>query len=478
MIYRLSIIFAGNHRFWYRFAASVAGCLLSIGCSATLAPQATPSSLRVQPLAATKAAAKSDSLSEAINYANRAANLAQTAKSAADWDEVAQTWLQAIASLQAVPPESPQRVYAQKKIIEYMAFLKVAQQRAAATSFKLKYPTFNNQLLDNQLVLYLSYVAAVGSPDILIVGSSRSLQGVDPKQMQQALAGKGFGGLKIFNFGVNGATVQVIDLLLRRILTEDQLPKLIVWADGVRAFNSGRVDRTYNLILASPGYKRLLRGDRPLSGITPASRPDALLTATPPPNANLVADTNLDEIPQDGSQFNFTLLNSQSSSETILAQNLAQNTLGGLTPDYSAAAIDANGFLPVNIRFNPAIYYRKKPRVAGAYDSDYSAFQLGGKQEVALNNLMLFAKQRRIPVFFINLPLSGNYLDRTRLRAEQQFRPYMIRQSSAKGFIFLDLSRQWTNQNGYFADPSHLNLYGAAVIARQIAADTRIPWPR
>lgn len=478
MIYRLSIIFAANHRFLYRFAAVVAGCLLAIGCSTTLAPQTTHRNLLVQPLAATTAATKSDSLSEAINYANRAATLAQTASSAADWDEVAQTWIQAIASLQAVPPDSPQRVYAQKKITEYMAFLQVAQKRAAATSFQLKYPTFNNQLLDNQLVLYLSYIAALGPPDILIVGSSRSLQGVDPKQMQQALAVKGFGGLKIFNFGVNGATVQVIDLLLRRILTEEQLPKLIVWADGVRAFNSGRVDRTYNLILASPGYKRLLAGDRPLSGITPSNRPDALLTATPPPNPNPVADTNLDEISQEGSQFSITLLKSQASSETNPSQNLAQNTLGGLTPDYSAAAIDANGFLPVNIRFNPAIYYRQKPRVAGAYDSDYSAFRLGGQQEVALNNLMIFAKQRRIPVFFINLPLSRDYLDRTRLRAEQQFRPYMVRQSGAKGFIFLDLSRAWTNQNGYFADPSHLNRYGAAVIARQIAADTRIPWPR
>ncbi|MFE1743683.1 hypothetical protein [Coleofasciculus sp. H7-2] len=474
MIYRLFIIFAANHRFLYRFAASVAGCLLSIGCSATLAPQTTHTSLLVQPLAATTAAAKSNSLSEAINQANSAATQAQVAKSAADWDEVAQTWMSAIASLQAVPPDSPQRVYAQKKIIEYMAFLEVAQKRAAATSFQLKYPTFNNQLLDNQLVLYLSYVAAVGPPDILIVGSSRSLQGVDPRQMQQALAGKGFGGLKIFNFGVNGATAQVIDLLLRKILTEDQLPKLIVWADGVRAFNSGRVDRTYNLILASPGYKRLSRGDRLFSGIAPSNRPDALETATPPPNPDWVADTNLGETPKDESQFNGTLLNPQPSRETIMAQN----TVGDLTPDYSAAAIDANGFLPINIRFNPAIYYRQKPRVAGAYDSDYSALQLGGKQEVALNNLMLFVKQRRIPVFFVNLPLSGDYLDRTRLRAEQQFRPYMTRQSSAKGFIFLDLSRQWTNQNGYFADPSHLNRYGAAVIARQIAADTRIPWPR
>lgn len=459
------MIFA-NLSFFYRFAAIVTGCLLFIGCSRTHLIQASPSNAVVQPLAATTAANRSDRLTEGINQATSAALKAQSAKSAQDWDEVAEGWLSAIASLQSISPDSPERVYAQKKVTEYMRSLEVAQQRAAATSYQSQYPTFNNQLLDNQLVLYLSYVAAVGPPDILIVGSSRSLQGVDPRQMQQALAARGISGKKIFNFGVNGATAQVIDFLVRRLLTQDQLPKLIVWADGVRAFNSGRTDRTYNLILASPGYQRLISGDRPQS----SSPPDDPNTIHAKSLNNLVAQNQINNVaPNTFSSFNLLPFNSE--------KIIAQNNVEGLTTDYSIAAVDANGFLPVNIRFNPVIYYRQKPRVAGLYDADYAAFQLGGKQEVALNNLMIFAKQRRISVVFVNLPLSQDYLDRTRQRYEQQFRRYMQRQATAKGFVFIDLSGQWRNQNGYFADPSHLNRFGAAAVANRIARDPRIPWP-
>lgn len=473
VIHRASIALAGSY-FFYCSAVSVAVAALFIGCSVTLAPEATPSSEVPQNLSASPPV-KTDALTRGINQAGNAAQRAQSAKSAADWDAVAKAWMQAILSLQSVPPNSPERVYAQKKVAEYMEFLTIAQQRAAIASFGLKYPTFNNQLLDNQLVLYLSYVAAVGPPDVLVVGSSRSLQGVDPRQMQQALAFNGFPGLKIYNFGINGATAQVIDLLMRRILTPEQLPRLIIWADGVRAFNSGRVDRTYNLIVSSPGYKRLLSGDRPRSSFEPLTPPIAMeamdsLQLSP----NLVSRTQLSDQPQDKifmSSFTFSKL--QLSKEPQLSQ--AAPT--GLTPNYSLAAFDANGFVPVNIRFNPRVYYQQKPRVSGRYDADYASFRLGGQQEVALNNFMIFANQRRIPVVFANLPLSSDYLDPVRQKYEQLFRQYMQRQARAKGLIFVDLYGQ-LRENSYFADPSHLNLYGAAAVARRIAAESRIPWPR
>ena len=48
--------------------------------------------------------------------------------------------------------------------------------------------------------------------------------------------------------------------MTRRLLTPEQLPKLIIWADGARAFNSGRVDKTYNAIATSVGYQHLAAG--------------------------------------------------------------------------------------------------------------------------------------------------------------------------------------------------------------------------
>jgi hypothetical protein len=73
----------------------------------------------------------------------------------------------------------------------------------------------------------------------------------------------GYEDISIFNFGVNGATAQVVDLIIRQVLEPDQLPRLILWADGARAFNSGREDVTFNAITVSPGYRDLLANVEP-----------------------------------------------------------------------------------------------------------------------------------------------------------------------------------------------------------------------
>ncbi len=67
----------------------------------------------------------------------------------------------------------------------------------------------------------------------------------------------------MFNFGVNGATAQVVDLIVRRLIPPEDLPQIVVWADGARAFNSGRVDVTYNAIAVSEGYEQLEASSTP-----------------------------------------------------------------------------------------------------------------------------------------------------------------------------------------------------------------------
>lgn len=127
---------------------------------------------------------------ESVKFALQASNLAQTAQSQSDWDEVARLWLQAVAWMQAVPINSPRRTFAEKKVVEYMRNLTYSQQQAARSGSVSQFPSFDSEPLDQQLKLYLSYLSTVGKPDILIVGSSRALQGVDPAQMQQVLAKK------------------------------------------------------------------------------------------------------------------------------------------------------------------------------------------------------------------------------------------------------------------------------------------------
>jgi hypothetical protein len=393
------------------------------------------------------------------------------------------------------------------------------------------YPTFNSELLDRQLALYQQSVANSGPPDILIVGSSRALQGVDPVALQTALASQGSAKLKVFNFGINGATAQVVDVLLRQILTPEQLPRMIVWADGVRAFNSGRVDRTYNAIIASPGYQRLSGGSRPSAGqptrpgTIPATRPSST------PGGGIIRPDPINFRQQVPQSPGYTIRRKSSSRLQKLSFKSLKSSAAGskirpiLGASYQAELWDENqeqplanvyyqqrsipsrapdkppaqqsprtvpaaqparspeserigsGFNAVSTRFNPATYYQSVRRVPGEYDGDYASFNLQGQQAAALQSVVAFVKSKRIPLVIVNLPLTQDYLDSVRLRHEREFQQFMQRFAGEKGFIFRDLSSRWPAQNDYFADPSHLNVYGAEAVSKQLAQDRTIPWP-
>ncbi|MEG3926759.1 MULTISPECIES: hypothetical protein [unclassified Microcoleus] len=581
-----------------RTCAAAAVLAVTLGCSSTKPPNTaapsgsieesavlaqSPTSLLAQNRNKTRkslslpSCAQNDAFTESVNFATQASNLAQSANSKEDWDEVAALWVQAVAWMQAVPPGSPRRAFAEKKVVEYMRNLVYSQQQASATRSQASTVSFSSDLLNEQLELYLSYVAAVGPPDVLIVGSSRALQGVDPKQLKQSLAQRGRPGLKVFNFSVNGATAQVVDFQLRRLLKPDHLPQMIVWADGVRAFNSGRDDRTFNSIVDSEGSQLIAAGvrpelpsdepnvipqcyrfpqpcakntfrkalasvDRPFrtgsgahptikflssgTGILPVAENAAGGQDAQPllpkikslssgtgilPVANtqpllpkikfLSSGTGI--LPVANTQPLLPTIKSLSSGTGILpvAENAARYELKPIAADAAtqkpqvipvsrpttvairqlnqlADSIDSNGFMAMSGKYNPNTYYRQRAYVSGQYDRDYENFNLGGKQAAAFNSVVAFTKARKIPLIFVNLPLTDDYLDGTRLRAEQQFRQRMQQLSRQKGFAFRDLSQRWPGRNDYFLDPSHLNRFGASAVSSLLAADSSIIWPR
>lgn len=383
-----------------------------------------------------------DPFGTGLDRALSAARLAQTARSPREWHLVILYWMQAIEAMQAVNYDSPKRPFAQKKVQEYQRNLAVAQKRATDAPEALPFASFDSDFLNEQLLLYLSYTAAVGTPDILIVGSSRAIQGIDPRSLQGAIVNQGDRNLRIFNFGVNGATAQVVDFMMRELLTPEQLPSLIIWADGARAFNSGRPDRTYQAIANSPGYQNIQAGQYPYLG-----------TELP---------VEMDE-------------NCQSS------RGLSLSWLNPLKTDGAIAAtiqdIDANGFLPVPRQFNPNTYYQQFPRVAGRYDGDYQNFDLWGEQTVALKRLVAYTQAQEVPLVFVNLPLTQDYLDETRSPAEQEFRSFMQFHARELNFGFVDFSTTPQLQNNaYFADPSHLNQQGAQSVAQSLARSPQIQW--
>jgi hypothetical protein len=297
------------------------------------------------------------------------------------------------------------------------------------------FPSFDSERLDQSLQLYLQYLRTHGRPDILIMGSSRSLQGIDPAALEEGLAAQGYPGLKVYNFGINGATAQVMNLLVQDILQPNQLPKLIIWGDGSRAFNAGRPDRTYGQIIASAGYQRVLRGEYPI----PAQTMDW-------------------EVPT------FVTANKSLAASAVAAASVASD-------------LTDQGFQAITDQYDPNRYYQRFPWVPGQFDGDYRNFSLGGPQTEATVSIAQFARQQGITLVVVNLPLTRDYIDPVRRRHETAFQQHMWRLASQEQFMFRDLSQQPTlTQNQYFADPSHINQQGARAVALHLAADQTIPW--
>jgi hypothetical protein len=289
-------------------------------------------------------------------------------------------------------------------------------------------PSFNNQLLDQKLALYQQRLLKSGPPDVLILGSSRALRGIDPVALQDALAAQGYRNVEVFNFGINGATAQVVDLLIRRVLAPEQLPKLIIWADGARAFNSSRVDATYEAITSSKAYQQIQAGTFSNSVNVKqrdgnrrsgeASQPTRSADETPQPLAAVNAAYRSIGQWIDRSLSNVSLTYRQRDQLKSLLQEeyvtflertqLPQDPtlIDSLKSSTGQESIDIDGFLPLTVRFNPASYYKQHPRVAGDYDNDYESFQLDGKQDIALGSLLQYAQSQNMGIVFINLPLT------------------------------------------------------------------------
>jgi hypothetical protein len=333
----------------------------------TVLTQANPSGAENPPANPTLA------YNQGIQAAHTAWQATGTANVSRDWQAVARWWARAAYAMQSVPSDDPRWILAQKKTREYLAGAAYAFERAEASESDRVAWTFGSDVIDEKLALYAAHVAAEGAPEIAIVGSSRALQGVDPTVLQQELEGRGQRSMRSLNLGINGATAQVVDRFVREVLPSDQLPRRIIWADGVRAFNSGRPDRTDRSLRESPGYRALKQGELSI-------QPDDV----------------------DGS-----------------------------------SALRADGFLPIETRFSFDLYYRDRNPVAGQYDGDYANFSLAGDQGEATQRLVEFTQAQGIELILVPLPLTTGYLDPTRTAAEQEFRQLLARLAQQHSHVSL-----------------------------------------
>ena len=347
------------------------------------------------------------------------------------------------------------------------------------------YPTFNNEFLDEHLGRYHQFLQESGPPDVLIVGSSRALRGINPAGLREALATQGYANVSVYNFGVNGATAKVVHLIVGRILTAPQLPKLILWADGTRAFNSGREDLTYRAIVSSPGYQQLMAGTliRPDYGNVGLEDPLESFGENRP--VSLIERYQRVNRWLDGVLGSLSAIHPRRDRLQELVSERLADFLPKTKRDVAATSeaiaepgiVNSDGFLPFSIRFNPIAYYQNHVRVSGEHDRDYDAFELEGEQADALQSIVELTKKQRIPLIFVNMPLTRDYLDPVRAEYERQFQRYMLGLAVRTGFTFRDITMLWDGfGHDYFSDPSHLNRYGADVVSEHLARDPIIPW--
>ncbi len=353
-------------------------------------------------------------------------------------------------------------------------FMTDAQLIAASPSTASQL-SFNNPLLEQKLAQYQVEWVQHGAPDVLIVGSSRALRGISPAVLRRSL---GVADLKIYNFGINGATAQVVDLVLRQLLTTQQLPKLVIWADGARAFNSGRADRTYETIALSDRYRQLAL----MSGI--GNHSSSILQAQSSfKNSYQAIDSAVDlQLAQVSPVYHHRdRLKTWLQAQVPLVSQIVDSSSGmisDLNPMTSEPQIDADGFLPLDVKFDPATYYQTHPQVNGDSDVDYANFQLLGSQDQAFQQVTNLLSTHQIPLVFVNIPVSDVYLDKFRQEREAMFKKYMEQFVKLDRLIFVDLDGLLNTQYDRFSDPSHLNQVGASEVSRHLAQTTIIPWDR
>lgn len=346
-------------------------------------------------------------------------------------------------------------------------------------------PNYKNVLLGQKLDLLNWHLSVFRQPpDVMIVGSSRALRGIDPTILEESLAQRGYKGVQVFNMGINGATAKTVNLQIAQILDSGELPKMIIWADGVRAFNSNRQDLTFKEIASSPGFAEINAqiasqsdpnstkestnnsglGTHP-TGNQLSERPAEkflenilLLPLATYANRDQLRSTMLDRYNQFSKNF--------SNSSAIIAASLPKGKM----------EMDSKGFLALSVIFDPKTYFQVHPFVSGENDSDYHDFDLSGEQMDAFNSLSNFCQQRKIRLVFVNMPLHSTYLDPTRTKYDAIFSARMLELASAWDFYYIDLSQAWRDRSDNFSDPSHLNRYGAVAVAQELATNPVIPW--
>jgi hypothetical protein len=336
-------------------------------------------------------------------------------------------------------------------------------------------PDYNNEHLNQKLELLQWHITANRRPpEVMVFGSSRALRGIDPTTLERSLQEKDpvYRDVQVFNMGVNGATAQVMNLQLTRIMSPEQLPKMIIVADGARAFNSSRPDLTYQDIASSEGYLKLLTAVSDRFDFEGDDVNEVKQNLKHSPYLRGAVNAILQSYAQ-RNQLREALV--QEYNQLVPMLNNTNRLIDQSAPS-KLEEMDDHGFIGVDVVFDPRTYFDSYTRVSGKYDSDYRDMDLYGEQIDSFYALTNFCRRNNIYLVVINMPLHDTYLDQARSAYEEQFNDRMGELAKRWDFTYIDLSKQWRYQPEYFSDPSHLNIHGAVALSRQLVDLSAINW--
>ena len=283
-----------------------------------------------------------------------------------------------------------------------------------------------------------------GTPDVLIVGSSRARRGVLAPALAQGLKQEGL-TTTVKNFGLAGAQAEEIELVLRRAEEATQHPKLMVWSISARDLVVNQEHPNYKVqYLWRPADWWTAR--RSVGHFADTYLPDALRNEAAR-DSLLVRD-----------RFAFRSLLEEPSTfdrEHIAAIFSPPATRGGPMQGELPGVFLKSG----RDRSRTVSRERVKRYLGDAHrDPEWPRNYQADHLEAAMRR----ARETGIPLLLVELPVPQILLDAMPAHAQEKFLDYVAELSKRYAVPFVpvsDLGAKFKNED--FSEQSHLNYRGA-----------------
>lgn len=278
------------------------------------------------------------------------------------------------------------------------------------------------------------YVGAHGGVDVIVIGNSAALMGIDPDALEKWYQQAGGGSIRVFNFGVEGVALESASEIGQLLIQEYQ-PKAILFAGGIENFNPLAGTAASKAILDT-GWMRYKMGQFSPTG--------------------WLAENSVGF-----QQYLITRNWMQADFETQMkiAQQLEERILG-------------NGFYPNNSRVSSE--RDQAPSMEDARDAEiFAVYQGHVTGEENLNHfieLAAAAKKNGTNLIFVEIPKHATFY--MYFEAYEQSRSEFFEETAGifdnYGVVFIPVDESLIVDNDLYVDRSHMKPEGAMIFSQRL----------